>query len=381
MSKHLKLFILLLALYVGLGLPDSLLSTTWPNISADLGANVGLISVFSIISIFFSMLSSTNTYRLNKWFGPTNVILLSMAMCLGGLIIFIYFKTLASLILVQVIMGLGAGAIDANVNYIASQNLKVGEMNLLHGFWGVGITLTPIITTIVYSMGYSQWVVFGVVAAIFVLLILFAYVNRSLLDIEMTNDDENSQKAKIKLTDWLGIGLYFIYAVEFLTGTFLATYLVTIRHIDSANAAFIVSCYWGGLMVSRIAMPIIFKFISDKLVLKIHCVILIVASVLINVDNLYVLMVTYVLIGYAFGPIFPTFIHYTECVNPENTAFYIGKQLSSMYLGMFLSQIIVGLFAVKYSLVFFSPLISVLIILLVIIILTYLHIFKDQISH
>lgn len=381
MSKHLKLFILLLALYVGLGLPDSLLATTWPNISSELGANIGLISVFSIISIFSSMISSANTYRLNKWLGPTNVIMLSMVLCLSGLVIFIGFKSLASLVIVQIIMGLGAGAIDGNVNYIASQNLKVGEMNLLHGFWGVGITLTPIITAVVYSLGYSHWIVFGVVAVLFVILIIYAYANRSLLAIEVVTDSADGQQVKLKLADWLGISLYFIYAVEFLIGTFLATYLVKFLQFDSADAAFVVSCYWGGLMISRIVMPIIFKYIPDQKVLKIHCLILVIASILINVDNIYILMVTYVLIGYAFGPIFPTFVHYTECVNPENTAFYIGKQLSSMYFGMFLSQVLVGYFAVKYSLVFFSPLISMLIIILVTLIMSYLTIFKKQLSN
>ncbi len=380
MSNHLKLFILLLALYIGLGLPDSLLSTTWPNISYDLGANIGLISIFSIIAIFCSMISSTNTYLLNKWIGPTNVILLSMMMCLSGLLIFIGFRSIASLVVVQIIMGLGAGAIDSNVNFIASQHLKVGEMNLLHGFWGVGITLTPLITSIVYKLGYSEWMVFGVVAILFVILITYGYLNKNLLDIEIVAEAESDAKVKLQGRDMLGIGIYFIYGVEFLIGTYLATYLVTFIGADSATAAFIVSCYWGGLMISRLAMPIIFKYLKSTTVLRIHSIVLLICSLLINIDNVYVLMITYVLIGYSFGPIFPTFVHYTELINEHNTAFYIGKQISSMYLAIFLSQVFVGYFAIKYSLVFFSPLISILIIVLVILIAIYLYVFKRQLA-
>lgn len=380
MSKHLKLFILLLALYIGLGLPDSLLSTTWPNISSDLGANISLISIFSIIAIFCSMLSSTNTYRLNKWLGPTNVILLSMIMCLSGLVIFIVFKSLASLIFVQIIMGLGAGAIDSNVNFIASQNLKVGEMNLLHGFWGVGITLTPLITSIVYSLGFSEWMVFAVVAILFIILIAYAYINRSLLNIEIIAEAQSDQAVKLEKRDMLGVAIYFIYGVEFLIGTYLATYLVSFLAVKPAQAAFVVSCYWGGLMVSRLVMPIIFKYLKSTLVLKVHCLILIVCSLLLNIDNIVILTITYILIGFSFGPIFPTFVHYTEKINPNNTAFYIGKQISSMYLAIFISQVVVGIAAVKYSLVFFSPLISILIIILIILILSYLNLFKVQLT-
>ncbi len=378
MNKHLKLFILLLILYIGLGLPDSLLSTTWPDISQDLAVSVGFVSVFSMIAIFCSMISSTFTYQLNKWFGPVTVIIMSMVFCLAGLLIFITFKSFASLFVVQIIMGLGAGAIDSNVNFIASQNLKVGEMNLLHGFWGVGVTVTPLITTIVYTLGYSEYMVFAVVAVLFVILIAYAYSNRELLNIEIVAEAESGSTVKLAGSDFLGVGIYFIYGVEFLIGTYLATYLVSFLAVDSAKAAFVVSCYWGGLMVSRICMPLIFKYVNSTKVLKLHCLLLIICSFLVNIDNFAVLSITYIIIGYCFGPIFPTFVSYTEQVHPENTAFYIGKQISSMYLAIFLSQLLVGIFAVKYSLVFFSPLITVLILILVVLIFTYLHKFKTQ---
>lgn len=380
MNKHLKLFLLLLTLYIGLGLPDSLLSTTWPNISNDLNISVGYISLFSIITIFFSMLSTSNTYRLNKLMGPTTVIMLSMLMCLTGLVIFIIFKSFTSLIFVQMIMGLGAGAIDSNVNFIASQNLKVGEMNLLHGFWGVGITLTPLITSIVYSLGYNQWMVFGVVALLFIILIGYGHINRELLNIEVISQAQNETKVSLQKRDMLGIGILFIYGVEFLIGTYLATYLVSTLDVEPAKAAFVVSCYWGGLMISRLVMPLLFRYIKSVVILKIHCLILALCALLINFDNLNLLILVYISIGYCFGPIFPTLVHYTERVNPDNTAFYIGKQISAMYFAIFLSQILVGYFSMKYSLGFFSPLVSILIIVLIILILLYLNVFKEKLD-
>lgn len=380
MSKHLQLFILLLALYIGLGLPDSLLSTTWPNISQDLGVNISYVSIFSIIAIFFSMVSSTYTFKINQLFGAVNVILMSMVMCLAGLILFIAFRSFASLIIVQIIMGLGAGAIDSNVNYIASQNLKVGEMNLLHGFWGVGITLTPVITTIVYSLGYSEWMVFGVVALLFVILITYGYLNRHLLRIDALEKERDNGSVTFNRDNKLIIIINFLYGVEFLLGTYLATYLVAFTGTSAAEAAFVVSCYWGGLMVSRIVMPIFFKYVKSTTVLTVHSIVLIVCSILINTTNIEVLTITYIVIGFCFGPIFPTFVHYTEKLNPENAGYLIGKQISSLYLSMFLSQVIVGYLALKYSLIFFSPLIGIIIICLVAFILIYLSMYKHQLD-
>lgn len=380
MSRHLKLFIVLLSLYIGLGLPDSLLSTTWPDISTDLGISIGYISLFSIITIFFSMVSSSNTHLLNKWFGPTVVILLSMGLCLSGLLIFLVFRSFASLIVVQMIMGLGAGAIDSNVNFIASQNLRVGEMNLLHGFWGVGVTLTPLITAVVYQLGYNEWMVFLIVALLFVGLIWYGYINRNLLDINIVNEDSTATKVKLKKVDLLAFAIYFMYGVEFIIGTFLATYLVAIVGCDSALAAFVVACYWAGLTLSRLLMPFIFKYIKSYKVLVIHSLILIVCSLLIQIPNVWVLMPTFVVIGFCFGPIFPTFMHYTERVNREHTGYFIGKQISCMYLSIFLFQILVGYFATIYSLAFFSLLVAVMILLLITLILIYLKVLNNKLD-
>ncbi|WOO89711.1 MFS transporter [Mollicutes bacterium LVI A0078] len=380
MSKHLKLFILLLILYIGLGLPDSLLSTTWPDISKDINVSVGYISVFSIIAIFCSMISSSMTYKLNSLLGVVNVILLSMFMCFSGIIIFLVFRNFESLILVQVIMGLGAGAIDSNVNFIASQNLKVGEMNFLHGFWGVGVTLTPLITTAVYTLGFNEWAVYAVVAGLFVLLIGYAYMFRELLDVEISDVQSEGAKLRVKGKDMLGIAIYFLYGVEFLIGTFLASYLVTIIGVSSAKAAFAVSCYWGGLMVSRLLMPIIFKYVKSSKVLYLHISILTLCAFLINVDSYNLLILTFILIGYCFGPIFPTFVHYTERINGEQAGFYISRQISSMYLSIFLSQVLVGALATKYSLAFFSSIVMIMILLLVVFIFIYLNTYKSVID-
>lgn len=377
-NKHLQLFILLLVLYIGLGLPDSLLSTTWPDISNDLAIPVGYISLFSIIAIFCSMVSSSLSYKLNKLLGPVNVILLSMVMCLSGIIIFVIFRSFISLLIVQVIMGLGAGAIDANVNFIASQNLKVGEMNLLHGFWGVGVTLTPLITTITYSLGFTEWAVFIVIALIFILLITYSYLFRQLLDVEIISEDQSINKLKVNGSEYLGLAIYFLYGVEFLIGTFLASYLVAIIGATSAQAAFAVSCYWGGLMVSRLAMPIIFKHISSYKVIWLHAIVLLICSPFILSANYFVLLVLFIIIGYCFGPIFPTFVHYTELINPDKTSFLISHQISSMYLAIFLSQVIVGYIAIDYSLVFFAKLVTVMVGLLVIAIISYLVKFKSK---
>ncbi len=371
-SKHLHLFIFLLLLYIGLGLPDSLLSTTWPDISNDLGVNVGYISLLSVITIFCSMISANNSDRLNRIFGSDRVIIVSMSMCMLGILIISAIHTIVAITIATIIMGSGAGAIDANVNLVASKHLKVGELNLLHGFWGIGITFTPLLTTIIYSLGYKQWMVYLIIGFIFAVLITYSILNKHLLEGVSEQTPEVEKKLRYDLIDNIANAIYFIYGVEFLIGTFLASYLTSILMLDSALAAFAVSCYWGGLMVSRLLMPLIFRVVNARKLLAVHAIVLIVASIVIQSSYYPLLIASFTVIGYSFGPIFPTFVHFTEKRHNRDTGYYLSKQIFWMYLAIFLAQVLVGVIAMYYSLQFFIYLVTIMIIIISTLILIYL---------
>lgn len=372
------LFILLLLIYIGLGLPDSLLSTTWPSLSKDLNMNLEFISVLSLIAISFTMISSFFTSQLNLKFGVHTVVIGSMCCCLSGIIIFSIMKSPTALIIAEIIMGIGAGAIDSNVNYIASKNLKIGQLNLLHGFWGVGVTFTPLIATIVYQLGFSSFVVFYIIGIIFVLLITYSLLHINLLKIEYTPEETSKSNQKLNLVDYFGVLIYFLYGVEFVIGIFLASYLTAVIDASSADAAFAVSCYWGGLLVSRLVAPLLFKQIKPTLIIKIYCIVMLIDLLLINMSNIYTLMVGFAILGFCFGPIFPTFMHFTERIHDQQTSFFISKQISAMYLAIFIFQILIGYVASITSLIVFKYYITFNIILLAIFIFLYLSYYHNS---
>lgn len=287
--KQNRVFIVLLLIFVGLGLPDSLLSTTWPNLSQDLGLQISFLSVVTIITTFFSMLSSNSTYKFNKLFGVKKVIIISMILCMGGILLITISKSIIGLIVAQVILGLGAGAIDSNVNLIGSQVLTIGRFNILHGFWGVGITSTALITTIVYSLGFDQWLVYWIIAFFFIALIMITIKNQDILilreEVEQQETPNSNEKQNFK--DYIGVLIYFGYGVEFIIGIYLASYLTTSLNIDSAKAAFVVSCYWGGVMVSRLAITKVFEYISAPKLLKIHAVIVLILAFVIHTRSIH----------------------------------------------------------------------------------------------
>lgn len=376
-----NLFILLFLIFISLGLPDSLLSTTWPEISNELSVNIGLISTISLITSFFSMLSSNNTHKLNNKLNSNNVIIISMCLCLSGITIIVLFKSLIAIVLASALLGLGAGSIDSNVNLIGSQNLSIGKFNLLHASWGIGITATALITSISYHFNLGTWFVYYVLIAFFIVLIVYSNSRKEQLVIkEDITTSSKPEKKKYNISDYIGVGLYFCYGVEFVIGLFLASYLTTIISLSSSEAAFIVACYWAGLMISRVIMTKLLELVNPVKLLKVHGCLLIVFAFTIQSTNLYVLAISFIAIGYLFGPIYPTFMHFTDVVHPNNASYFISKQLSGYYACVVIMQVLIGVISIYHGLAFYIYIVSALIFLLIACMLIYINKYKQQLS-
>ena len=63
------LLIVIYLSFIGLGIPDSLFGAAWPAIYPDLGIDLSLASVYSVLSSVFSTLSSLLSDRIIARFG------------------------------------------------------------------------------------------------------------------------------------------------------------------------------------------------------------------------------------------------------------------------------------------------------------------------
>ena len=80
--------------------------------------------------------------------GVGNVLAASCALTGTGLIGYTLVPAWWMMVLLGVVAGLGAGAIDAGLNTYVAAHFGEGLMQWLHASYGVGVTLGPIIMTI-----------------------------------------------------------------------------------------------------------------------------------------------------------------------------------------------------------------------------------------
>ena len=137
------LLIIIYIAFIGLGLPDSLFGTAWPAIYGEFALPFSFGSFITIIMTSGTIFSSVMSTRLIARFGTGKVTAVSTALTVIGLIGNAYAGNFLTVCLMAIPLGIGAGAVDTGLNNYVALHYSSVQMNLLHCFFGVGISISP----------------------------------------------------------------------------------------------------------------------------------------------------------------------------------------------------------------------------------------------
>lgn len=150
--------LLLLVIYIafiGLGLPDSLFGTAWPAVYNDMGLPFSFGSFVTLITSCGTVFSSFRSDSLIKRWGTYRVTLYSTAFTAIGIFGMACSGNFLFFCLCALPLGLGAGAIDSALNSYVSLHYTAAKMNFLHCFYGLGVTLSPLLLSVVLQGEYG----------------------------------------------------------------------------------------------------------------------------------------------------------------------------------------------------------------------------------
>ena len=141
--------------FISLGLPDSMLGAAWPMMYSDLGVPVSYAGFISMTVCGGTVVSSILYSRLSRRI-PTGIITaVSVLLTALALLGFSFSGSFWMMIALAVILGLGAGAVDAGLNNYVALHFKARAMSFLHAFWGLGTTIGPFLLSFLLSRGYG----------------------------------------------------------------------------------------------------------------------------------------------------------------------------------------------------------------------------------
>lgn len=362
--SEVSLVLLAYIAFIALGMPDGLLGVAWPSIRADFSIPLDSLGILLFASVSGYMTSGFLSGPLIARLGVGNVLAASCALTGTGLIGYTLVPTWWMLVLLGVLAGLGAGAIDAGLNTYVAAHFGEGLMQWLHASYGIGITLGPIIMTVALNT-LSSWRVGYRVVGGFQLAMAACFV----LTLSMWDRKEVSvgiEKPK-RLTDyktpmgitlrqprvWLSALLFFLYVgVEVSFGTWTYTLLTESRSISTASAGFWVGSYWATFTIGRIIAGLFARRVGvNILVLGGIAGALLGAALLVWNPSQVANLVAVTLIGFSIAPIFPALMSGTsQRVGEQFAANTIGMQMTASGLGAAIIPSLLGVLARRFSL-------------------------------
>ncbi len=351
--------------FISLGLPDSLLGSSWPVMHLSLGADITLAGIISFIVAFGTIVSSLLSVRLIKLMGTGKTTAVSVLMTAVALFMFNLAPSFIWLCIAAIPLGLGAGAVDSVLNNFVALHYKAKHMNWLHCFWGIGATAGPIIMSLFIAQqngwrsGYlTISIIQGVlVASLFASLPLWKKFESNLPQEKKAEVKTLSlvQAGKIKGALAVFITFFCYCSVECTAGLWGSTYLVTYRGLSPADSAMIVSLFFMGITVGRFLSGLLSLKLNNTKLVRLGLYLCIAGCVILILPlNTFFAAVGLVLLGLGCAPIYPAMLHETPVrFGKDISQALMGIQMACAYIGTTLMPPLFGVIGNTFGMVLF----------------------------
>lgn len=341
------LLIVIYIAFIGLGLPDSLFGTAWPAIYVEFGVPVSLASVVSLISCFGTFLSSLFSARLINRFGTGKVTAICTLMTVAGLFGYSLSPGFIWMCLLAIPMGLGAGAIDAGLNNYVALHYSASQMNYLHCFYGIGVTVSPYLMSLAlagstnWRAGYrlAFWVQLCISLVMFLALPLWQRVHQqNLTSAEEETPRTLSMRELAKMPAVRAVWVVFITScgVEVTAGAWSSTYLVQSKGMALDAAARVVMLYYLGFALGRLFSGLLSEKLTSWQLIGYSQGLMALALVFLLLPlGPIAAGVGLFLIGLGCGPVFPNMTYLAPLnFGRDVSQSVIGSQMAAAYVGI-----------------------------------------------
>lgn len=353
------------AAFIALGMPDGLLGIAWPSIRVDFGIPLDSLGLLLFASVTGYTTSTFLSGALVARIGVGRLLAISCGLTGVALVGYTLVPQWWMMVLLGIMAGLGAGAIDAGLNTYAAAHFRPGLVQWLHASYGVGVTIGPIIMTLAlttldsWRVGYRVVAGFQVLMALAFALTLPWWANQQ----ERAADGPHEKRLtdyKTPLSEtirrprvWLSVLLFFLYVgAEVSLGTWAYTLLTESRGIAPQMAGFWAGGYWATFTVGRILAGVFAHRLGIDALVQGGLTLALLGTGLLwwNPFELANLLAV-ALVGLAIAPVFPALISGTSRrVEARFAANTIGMQMAATGLGGALIPSLVGVLARRASL-------------------------------
>jgi fucose permease len=370
--------VLSLGSFVALGLPDGMLGTAWPSMRVTFGAPVGDLGLILLLATAGSVLVTAFVGQLIRRLGVAALLTVAGVTAAAGYLGFALAPGLWLVLAVAVLTGAAAGMMDGGLNTAVALTGRQRLLNLLHGAYGIGTALGPLVITAAILTGswrpaYAALVVLDLVVAGFWLR------QRQRYGPPVAPDESADAAAPDPAAGWsrrryravvaTGMGVFFVYTgLEVGAGQWEASFCRGHLNLSAGATGLATFGYWGALTAVRIALALAPRPVSPQAVVRWGSAVGVLGAVLIWWQPGIVLTVIgFVVLGGALAGVFPALISLTPVRLGERSAGHvIAWQVGAAAAGGAGLSALIGLLIGATSLAVLGPAVTALAVILVV---------------
>ena len=346
------LLVFIYIFYIGLGVPDSLLGAAWPAIYSELSVPVSYASFISSIISCGTVFSSLFSTRVIAKLGTPRVTVLSTSLTAIALLGFSCSHNFLWLCICGIPLGIGAGSIDTELNNYVALHYTSMQINFLHCFYGVGVTISPYLMSLALSDnmnwrgGYRTvfFIQLTIAALSVISLPIWKKVKQALPQEEPIRVLSLSQMLRRRKI-WASCGVFLgISSLESTCLIWGSTYLSESVGMSADVAAALITFYFIGMTVGRLLSGLLtIKYSDWQIIFSGQAVIFVAIILLLMQTNAIITALGLFLIGLGNGPVFPNITHLTPGLySKETSQSIIGIEMAFSNLSIMLTPILFG---------------------------------------
>lgn len=342
------LLLVIYTIFISLGLPDSVLGSSFPAIAENLQISSDQAGYIGLVVSCCTILSSLFADRLVARFHTKRVISYSILLTILGLVGFSFVRQgYAFLFYIFAIpLGLGAGCIDSALNNYVSLHYKAIHMNWLHCCWGVGASISPfIISSFIDSSNHSEGWNRGifVIAIVQLGICILSFLSFPLWKKIETGEKKKEETDEVKTSSFFRnpvfylslLGFFCYCGMETTLGNWGGSYFCYAIGFDTKTAAFLDSLFYLGITLGRFFCGPLSLKVKEKNMMRIGEGFLALGCLLSLLRiNQATSIAGYLLLGLGCAPIYPAIIRSTVYRFSKKASLkMISMEMAIAYLG------------------------------------------------
>ncbi len=381
--------LLSLGSFVVLGLPDGMLGTAWPSMRATFGAPVGDLGLILLLATAGSVLVTAFVGPLIRRLGVPTLLAVASAVAALGYAGFAVAPGLWLVLGVAVLLGVSGGMMDAGLNTAVALTGRQRLLNLLHGAYGVGTAIGPLVVTAAILTGSWRPAYLLQLTLDLVLAVLWLRLRRRARAGAGAGAGANPQTAAASephpaasephpAAMWsrrrytrvvvAGMSVFFVYTgLEVGAGQWEASYCRGHLNMSAGATGLAAFGYWGALTAVRIGLAVLPRPVPSQAVVRWGSALAVLAAAAVWWQpDTAVAVAGFVVLGGALAGVFPALISLTPVrLGEQRARDVISWQVGAAAAGGAGISAVIGLLIGVTSLAILGPAMTVLALILV----------------